>query len=57
MKTNAKTRLNVKAGIKAGGLGAINHNSSGLRVRSALKAGKVIRLANHNRLMLVSAIG
>jgi hypothetical protein len=48
MKTSG---LRVKSGVKAGGIGAGNHNTSvktsGLRVKSGVKAGG-IGAGNHN---------
>ena len=52
MKTiTIKTGLNVKAGLKAGGLQGLNHNRTGLRVRAAVKAGGLTG-SNHNRALL-----
>ena len=54
MKTTKKTSgIKVTANVKAGGLPARNHNRSGLRVRTAVKAGPMISVKNHNRQMLV----
>ena len=39
MTKTTRTGLNVKGGIKAGGVSAINHNVSGLKVRAGVKAG------------------
>jgi hypothetical protein len=46
----AVSGLRVKSGIKAGGLGTQNHNTSavsGLRVKSGIKAGG-LAASNHN---------
>jgi hypothetical protein len=53
MKTNAKTGLKLKTGIKAGGMNASNHNRSGIRVKASVKAG-YITVDNHNRTMLAA---
>jgi hypothetical protein len=50
MKTTTKnTSIKVNTGVKAGGFAGPNHNRNGLKVRTDLKAGKMIQLANHNR--------
>jgi hypothetical protein len=44
----ANSGLKVKAGVKAGGIPACNHNRVGLKVRAGVKAGG-IPACNHNR--------
>jgi hypothetical protein len=48
MKTTTKiTGIKVTTGVNAGGLNS-NHNSSGLKVRTAIKAGVTGLRSNHN---------
>jgi hypothetical protein len=46
MKNTSKSGLNVRAGIRAGGV-AVNHSRGGLKVRASVRAGGVA--VNHMR--------
>ena len=49
MKTTTKnTGIKVNTNVKAGSLGFNNHVRTGLKVRSAIKAGTTICQKNHN---------
>ena len=39
--------LNIKSGVKAGGVHGVNHNQTALRVKTSVKAGR--QSTNHNQ--------
>lgn len=54
-KTIKTSGIKVTANVKAGGLGLGNHNRTGLRVRSEIRAGSMISVRNHNVRLLALA--
>jgi hypothetical protein len=49
MKTNSKTSgLKIKAGIKCGALGTLNHTRPGIKVKTAVTAGHAPMANNHS---------
>ena len=61
MKTTTKNSgIKVTTGVKAAGwtpypMNGSNHNRSALKIKTGIKAGTTIQLANHNRRLLVVA--
>jgi hypothetical protein len=52
MKTTTKsTGIKVNTSVKAGGLPYVNHNQTGLKVRSGIRGGSSIVFRNHNARM------